>query len=670
MRGKVRKRRVLWSVLLLALGAWPLCEVRAEDWVCQAPVLGSTPVCGELFDVAFERADEAVAVGEAGLILHAPSRGHHEANWVERRSGVRADLRGVVYGGNRWVVVGDNGTILTSSGAAARWEAVTSGVDVDLYSVAFGVGLYVAVGGELGKDGVVLTSTDGLSWTEQEVPEVDELRRVIHDGRFFVAVGGGGARLVSDDGVLWRKGRRNYPFTHLRGVASDGRTIVAVGQGSPLDDPFILTSTDGDVWTVRARGDVTLGDVVYRASGFTALGRDGETWESVDGETWASSVAADRQEIRAMSLVRDDSYVAVGARAFFYGDGDAYRESLLHGPGYYAFDGWRDVALTRFGFVAVGAGGVTALSSRDWVPEPFQTFERTLPALAAVARGGGTLPEILAVGPGGALFSSEDGRDWVEASLNVAGDFTGVAVGNGRAVAVAAAGRTATTEDGATWIADAGEPARNWNDVAFGAERFCAVGRNGATGASIDGGDWSVESVGLPVDLTAVSWAGDLFLAADEFGRAWGSVDCGAWMRFSTATVVPMFAAAGGRRASVLAGLGGVITSSRDLARWNVDESGTSATLRSVVFDGTNFLAVGDDGVVLSGHEQACGDALKNGRVTAADALEILKQSLRTPSSRDCRPVFCDTDGNGEITATDALFALRAAVGLADALGC
>ena len=65
--------------------------------------------------------------------------------------------------GNRVVVVGDAGTILTSSEGDAAWTTQSSGVDVDLRGVGWGDGLYVAVGDE----GTLLTSPDGIAWSAQ-----------------------------------------------------------------------------------------------------------------------------------------------------------------------------------------------------------------------------------------------------------------------------------------------------------------------------------------------------------------------------------------------------------------------------------------------------------------------------------------------------------------------
>lgn len=63
-----------------------------------------------------------------------------------------------------------------------------------------------------------------------------------------------------------------------------------------------------------------------------------------------------------------------------------------------------------------------------------------------------------------------------------------------------------------------------------------------------------------------------------------------------------------------------------------------------------------------------CGDANRDGRVLASDALLTLRNSVGTDTSPPCTPLVCDTTGSSDgLTASDALGALRFAVGLIDA---
>ncbi len=60
------------------------------------------------------------------------------------------------------------------------------------------------------------------------------------------------------------------------------------------------------------------------------------------------------------------------------------------------------------------------------------------------------------------------------------------------------------------------------------------------------------------------------------------------------------------------------------------------------------------------------GDADGDGSVTASDALIILVASV---SAGQCTPCACDANGDSLVTATDALAVLQYAVGLLTVLG-
>ncbi|MFT5042740.1 MAG: hypothetical protein ACI8TX_003733, partial [Hyphomicrobiaceae bacterium] len=57
-----------------------------------------------------------------------------------------------------------------------------------------------------------------------------------------------------------------------------------------------------------------------------------------------------------------------------------------------------------------------------------------------------------------------------------------------------------------------------------------------------------------------------------------------------------------------------------------------------------------------------CGDATRDGEISASDALTILRAAV--DDDAPCATTRCDTDRNGVLTASDALHTLRWAVGI------
>ena len=65
--------------------------------------------------------------------------------------------------------------------------------------------------------------------------------------------------------------------------------------------------------------------------------------------------------------------------------------------------------------------------------------------------------------------------------------------------------------------------------------------------------------------------------------------------------------------------------------------------------------------------EPVCGDADGDGRITAADALVALRTAVGLAA---CEPARCDVNGDTAVNSSDALLVLRAAVSLPGSLSC
>ncbi|MEW6424257.1 MAG: prepilin-type N-terminal cleavage/methylation domain-containing protein [Bacillota bacterium] len=213
-----------------------------------------------------------VAVGKAKtgketiLVSSALQSGSEAAYWESREPGISSNCYGITFcgertGGGLFVVVGDNGTILTLADGAG-WMPQNSGLhrNAVLRGVAWGRPaenlLFVAVG-EKGTDdkGTILTSSDGENWTP--LNNENRLNGVTWGGNKFVAVGDKGTILTwtGEDGESWESQdpglEPNQKNIALHGIAwSAGLNLfVAVG-----DKGTILTSTDGENWQSRTSG--------------------------------------------------------------------------------------------------------------------------------------------------------------------------------------------------------------------------------------------------------------------------------------------------------------------------------------------------------------------------------------------------------------------------------
>jgi hypothetical protein len=171
-------------------------------------------------------------------------------------------LWGIAVGPPGLVTVGTNGTILTS-GDGMTWTQRASGTTQWLVGVTCGNGQYVAVG----DNGTVLLSPDGVLWTSvAQAATTERLNNVIYAAGLYVAVGEGGAIITSPDGQAWTARNSGLTgwlrgltylssFTYPYGNYIDYQTgteparFVAAGQGGT-----VLQSTDGVTWSVTGDG--------------------------------------------------------------------------------------------------------------------------------------------------------------------------------------------------------------------------------------------------------------------------------------------------------------------------------------------------------------------------------------------------------------------------------
>ncbi|HBS04255.1 MAG TPA: hypothetical protein DEA96_04765 [Leptospiraceae bacterium] len=144
--------------------------------------------------------DRWIAVGVNGNIAESPSG---QADW---NSFVvpGTTLRAVAYGSPGFVAVGDTGRILLSpTGINGDWTDQTSGTSNELTDVTYGNGIYVIVGGIVGTTATILTSLDGVNWTDRSIGLGNRLDHVLFANNQFYAVGQGGVRATSLDGIIW-----------------------------------------------------------------------------------------------------------------------------------------------------------------------------------------------------------------------------------------------------------------------------------------------------------------------------------------------------------------------------------------------------------------------------------------------------------------------------------
>jgi len=286
-----------------------------------------------------------------------------------------------------FVTVGDNGIILTSSDGIS-WTKRTSGTTKNLYGVTYGNSTFVTVG----DNGTIFTSSSGTSWTSRTSGTTKNLYGVTYGDGLFVTVGDNATILTSSDGTTWTNTSTNKRTTlryfskadtnHLYGVTYGDDLFVTVGGNAT-----IFTSSDGTTWTERDGLRSTwatpkyLKGVTYRKKLFVAVGRNGLILNSPDGTTWTERKSGTKYNLVGITYTSSC--------------GKAEWKELFGG-------------LCKNGiFVGVGKNGkiVTSFDGNWWVKRTYKLPEW----LYAVTYGNGTF---VTVGVNGVIITSFDGISW------------------------------------------------------------------------------------------------------------------------------------------------------------------------------------------------------------------------------------------------------------------
>ena len=338
------------------------------------------------------------------------------------------DINSVAFGAGRYVAVGDEGAIFSSSDGLT-WSRKDSKTTGTLHSVTYENNLFVAVG-----DGnIIWTSPNGEEWAVRRYGgEAAILYSAVYADRQFVIVGVKAIRdtngkitgtrgviVTSANGITWNEeGSLPRTVPLLRSIAYAGGKFVAAG-----NDETIVTSSDGITWsrTHSASSSSTanhLVEVIPAAGRFIAVGRNGVVITSTDGTSWTRSIEAPNniegkpKHLYGAAYKPGGNYVVVGNQGAVIYSSNGTSWTSVSG----VTPGLADVIHADGKFVAVGGLQQAILISSDGVTWNYRNVgERGTGVLRAVIHGGG---KFVAVGDKGIIFTSTDGVNWVKGKLN------------------------------------------------------------------------------------------------------------------------------------------------------------------------------------------------------------------------------------------------------------
>ncbi|GAB3245778.1 WD40/YVTN/BNR-like repeat-containing protein [Chitinimonas naiadis] len=230
-----------------------------------------------------------------------------------------------------------------------------------------------------------------------------------------------------------------------------------------------------------------------------------------------------------------------------------------------------------------GSGAGPATASLSAVPRPAGGVW-TLGSNAGTATLNGLAYSgyYMAVGNGGSIQRSTNGKDWTALTSGTTADLTTIFFDNVRFMVLGTDGKLLTSTDANTWTAstvptNATQRINHLNSAA-GAGVYLAVGDGGTILTS-------------PPDISA--WTAQTSGTTKNLYRG-------------------LFTAGG----FITVGAGGTILTSLDAKTWTAQTSNTTADLRGIYYNGSTFVAVGNNGTVLSSTSGITGVRVKPGDAT------------------------------------------------------
>lgn len=520
-----------------------------------------------------------IATGKDGTILKGTNDGE---SWVAPASentaiGISGEwLFDSIWDGTNYIVVGSNGTVVTSTDAVI-WVTQSSPTNAHLISIITD-GTSTLVGGEYAThiktsdpNNIVESNlyVNGTTIPSGKITQ-QHLNDILYANSSYTAVGNTGTILTSDDAIYWADQSSAYDTNDLLSITNKDNTLVAAGKWgelrrsvnngsswsnstppSPFVNPNPSTGTTDFLFNITTRTST---------SSMTAVGSGGTIFTSPDeGANWALTAGPTqtRQDINGLTA-SDSLLVAVGDNGVILnstnGGVDWVRQTAA--PEYLGISptttcttshlrdvAWKPTAPSRF--VAVGDAGAVCISidGSDWITTAPSTAPDISSALYGIAWGDN---QFVAVGGSlvnSVVYTSPDGDNWTLRNSSEPFILRDIAWNNGRFIAVGDGGTITTSPKGIAWTRNSSGTTINLKTIAIGTEMMVVTGTaNSPLRTTVlrnldgtwEGGD--NDTTLDNIEINDLSFGGTQFAGVGPSGTIVVSEDGQAWISILTGT--------------------------------------------------------------------------------------------------------------------------------------
>lgn len=537
----------------------------------------------------FYGGDKFVAVGDEGTVIASDDA----VNWSKQNS--VATIWSVSFGKGHFVAVGDGGRILTSQDGL-NWQRRSSGTTGALYCVAYGNGQFIAAG-SLGQ---IINSADGVNWNKPIRPTGTTFRKMIFVKDQFVAVGDDNKIYFSANGVAWKKsslGTDAYNADSYSSIAYGNEMLVAVGTSARTVESAILTSRDFKTWKRKTFSLAeSLIDIAYGNNQFVAVGYDGAIYSSGDGKSWILRRLG-TNDLRGV-VYGDGRFVVVGDNNTILVSKNGVSWPL---PSSGTRNTLYDVTFADNTYVAVGEHG-TVLTSTDgdsWI-------YRTSSVSSELKRIVFGKDRFVAIGRDVVLVSDTTrGIIWKDYFDRNIGSISDIAFGNGVFVGIGGFGRLVTSTDGKKWQKQRLDGRLRLRNILYTDGKFILIGRDNIF-ESANGFDWQLVSGNNRSLSNTITYGNGQLVGVGDYGTIEVSSLESSEHRWSvkySGTTNSLKNCVYGNNLFVAVGVFGTVLTSENGEEWVSQLSVTGNTLNSLAYGDDKFVVVGVSGTILTSQD-------------------------------------------------------------------
>ena len=421
-------------------------------------------------------------------------------------------LQDIAYGAGRYVIVcgstaGGTAIILTSTDGVT-WTRSPVSFSATFNAIDYSPTLNMFLAGA--QTGAVSRSSDGITWTAPAVPAgmgSVAVNTVLWAGDRFIAGQANGTVARSTNGVNFTAASVTTSVNDIAYSPSLGMYALVRNSGQGT---IVMTSTDAATWTARPvtgiSASLTPNGVVWSGSSFVFTTNTGGVGSSVDGQTWA---LANAKMIQLGKMCVTDTGVIVAATSTERGTAVSTDNGVTWGAA--ITESASQVGMFRSSDSKI-INTFQYSGDRYWVTgsntgDMYFSYDNNVwytPAIPAGVTTGSFYTPVYAssaavpywVSPGttstaGRIYSSFDGNTWTLRSVTTQGSAWTAAATNGvTTVLINSSGAIATTTDGVTFVNRTSGTVAVLRSIVYAGGKFIAIGASIAL-YSTDGATWA-----------------------------------------------------------------------------------------------------------------------------------------------------------------------------------